>query len=193
MINKIMNITLNIIIFLVPILIIPKDLNVAPYNILKISVLLICGVILLICLLLKKNIQLDKVDKALLVFYVLIILSTIFSINTITSIIGANNRYEGVLTFTVYFLTYYCAKYYFEYSKLTKYFSITTICLCSIIGILQYYNIFPLYYIFNIPFDASFASSTFGNRNFFCKLLSYSRSYIYGIIYYQKAKILFIC
>lgn len=172
MINKIMNITLNIIIFLVPILIIPKDLNVAPYNILKISVLLICGVILLICLLLKKNIQLDKVDKALLVFYVLIILSTIFSINTITSIIGANNRYEGVLTFTVYFLTYYCAKYYFEYSKLTKYFSITTICLCSIIGILQYYNIFPLYYIFNIPFDASFASSTFGNRNFFASYLA---------------------
>ena len=70
MINKIMNITLNIIIFLVPILIIPKGLNIAPYNILKISVLLICGVILLICLLLKKNIQLDKVDKALLVFYV---------------------------------------------------------------------------------------------------------------------------
>lgn len=102
MINKIMNITLNIIIFLVPILIIPKGLNIAQYNILKISVLLICGVILLICLLLKKNIQLDKVDKALLVFYVLIILSTIFSINTITSIIGANNRYEGVLTFTVY-------------------------------------------------------------------------------------------
>lgn len=172
MINKIMNITLNIIIFVIPILIIPKDLNVAPYNLLKILALIICGIILLVLLFLKKEIKLDKIDKVLLIFYILIVLSTIFSIDVMKSIIGRENRYEGLLTFTVYFLTYYCAKYYFEYSKLTKIFAISSVCICSVIGILQYYNIFPLYYIFNIPYISSFASSTFGNRNFFGSYLS---------------------
>ena len=172
MINKIMNITLNIIIFVIPILIIPEGLNIAPYNLLKILALIICGIILLVVLLLKKEIKLDKIDKVLLIFYILIVLSTIFSIDVMKSIIGNKNRYEGLLTFTVYFLTYYCAKYYFEYNRFTKIFAISCVCICSIIGILQYYNIFPLYYIFNIPHITSFASSTFGNRNFFGSYLS---------------------
>lgn len=172
MINKIMNITLNVIIFIIPILIIPEGLNIAPYNLLKILTLIICGVILLVLLFLKKEIRLDKIDKILLLFYLLIVFSTIFSMNIIKSIIGNFNRYEGLLTFTVYFLTYYCAKYYFQYSKLTKIFAISSVCVCSIVGILQYYNIFPLYYIFNIPHASNFVCSTFGNSNFFASYLS---------------------
>ena len=133
MINKIMNITLNVIIFIIPILIIPEGLNIAPYNLLKILALIICGIILLVLLFLKKEIRLDKIDKILLLFYLLIVLSTIFSMNIIKSIIGNFNRYEGLLTFTVYFLTYYCAKYYFQYSKLTKIFAISSVCVCSIV------------------------------------------------------------
>lgn len=171
--NKIINVTLWLILFIVPLLITPREIDSIPYNTLKISLLLLCGLILLICLILnRKELKFDLIDKTLLVFYILIILSTLFSINVSKSIIGEHNRFEGVLTYTTYFLTYYCAKYYFKYNKKLKYFAIIVITTSSIIGILQYYNIFPLYYIFNIPFTPSFASSTFGNRNFFGSFLS---------------------
>ena len=66
------------------------------------------------------------------------------------SILGEYNRFEGLLTFTVYFLTYYCGKYYFKYDKQLKLFAIITICITSIIGILQYYNIYPVYYLYDL-------------------------------------------
>lgn len=172
-INKIINVTLCVILFIVPLLITPRKVYSIPYNILKICVLLLCGLILLICLILKrKELKFDLIDKTLLAFYALIILSTIFSANILKSIIGEHNRYEGVLTLTTYFLTYYCAKYYFNYNKKLKYFAIAVVLISSAIGILQYYNIFPLYYIFNVPFEPAFASSTFGNRNFFGSFLA---------------------
>lgn len=172
-INKIINVTLCVILFIVPLLITPRKVYSIPYNILKICVLLLCGLTLLICLILKrKELKFDLIDKTLLAFYALIILSTIFSANILKSIIGEHNRYEGVLTLTTYFLTYYCAKYYFNYNKKLKYFAIAVVLISSAIGILQYYNIFPLYYIFNIPFEPAFASSTFGNRNFFGSFLA---------------------
>ena len=191
--NKIINITLNVIIFLIPLLALPHGINSIPYNILKIVSLLICGLVLLISLIIKrKELKFDIIDKTLIVFYILIILSTIFSINKIKSVIGEYNRYEGLLTLTVYFLIYYCAKYYFTYNKNIKIFAITTLSICSIIGILQYYNIFPLYQIFNIPYKVGFASSTFGNRNFFGSFLSIRCYSIYGFIHNKKQKKFFV-
>ena len=166
--NKIINIALCVIIFLIPLLITPREVDIIPYNLLKICVLLVCGAILLICLIIiRKKLKFDLIDKTLIVLFILTLLSTIFSINPSTALIGDENRYEGFLSLTVYFLTYYCAKYFFSYNKKLKIFATITVSITAIIGILQYYNIFPLYYIFNIPFVSSFASSTFGNRNFF--------------------------
>ena len=168
--NKVISIVLCIILFIVPLMITPREIDTPPYNLLKIIALLLCGAILLVCVIIKiikREFKLDLIDKTLLVFYALIVISTIFSTNKVKALIGEDNRYEGFFTLTVYILTYYCAKYYFIYNKKLKYFAITTVLIASIIGILQYYNIFPLYYIFNIPFTKSFASSTFGNRNFF--------------------------
>lgn len=173
--NNVINIILCIILFIIPLLITPREIDTPPYNLLKIITLLLCGAILLVCVIIKivkKEFKLDLIDKTLLVFYALIVISTIFSTNKVKALIGEDNRYEGFLTLTVYFLTYYCAKYYFNYNKKLKYFAIATVIISSVIGILQYYNIFPLYYIFNIPFKESFASSTFGNRNFFGSFLA---------------------
>lgn len=171
--NEIINVVICIILFLIPILITPREISSIPYNTLKIIALLLCGLILFICVLSKrKSLKLVLIDKTLLAFYILIIISTIFSVNIKKAIIGEHNRYEGFLSFTTYFLTYYCAKYYFSYNRKLKNFMIITVAICSIIGILQYYNIFPLYYIFNIPYTPHFASSTFGNRNFFGSFLS---------------------
>lgn len=171
--DKVINVILCIIVFLIPLLTIPRMVALNWYNIVKYIALLICGTILLICIILKrKELKFDLIDKTLLVFLALIILSTIFSINIPKSILGEENRYEGLLTFIVYFLTYYCAKYYFQYNKLLKNFAIIVVTITSVIGILQYYNRFPLYKMFNIPYITNFASSTFGNRNFFASFLS---------------------
>lgn len=173
MIDKIINKIIYIIIFIIPLLALPYGLNSIPYNILKIIALLICGLILLICLILnRKELKFDLVDKTLIAFYILIIVSTIFSINLKRSIIGSPNRYEGILALTTYFLTYYCAKYYFKYNNKLKKYAFFTISISCIIGILQYFNLFPLYEIFNIPYTSGFAASTFGNRNFFGSFLS---------------------
>lgn len=171
--NKLINITINLIIFLVPILIIPHGLYPMFYNIPKIVALLFLGLILFISLIIKrKELRIDLIDKTLIAFFILILLSTIFSVNISKAIIGEKNRYEGLLTFIVYFLTYYCAKNFYTYNKNIKYFAISTVSICSIIGILQYYNIFPLYNIFNIPHNYGITCSTFGNRNFFGSFLA---------------------
>ena len=174
--NKVINKTIYVIIFLVPLLMLPSQLDSVPSNILKYITLLICGSILLVMLFLKRReLKFDLIDKTLMAFYILMVISTIFSMDIMKSIFGERNRYEGLLTFTVYFLTYYCGKYYFYYNKKLKTFSIITICITCIIGILQYYNIFPLYYIydiFGIPYRPGFASSTFGNTNFFGSFLA---------------------
>lgn len=174
--NKLINIIICVILFIVPLITLPAQLLPTIYNLPKYIILLICGVILLILLFSRwKELKFDRIDKTLLIFYILILISMLFSFNIKKAIIGESNRFEGVLTFTVYFLVYYCAKYYFQYNKKLKTFAIITVCIASIIGILQYYNIFPIYYIyniFNIPYRPDFASSTFGNTNFFGSFLA---------------------
>ena len=93
--DKLITIILSIIIFIVPAAIIPQIWG--QYNLIKIIVLLICGLILLITSLLNINkLKFDKQDIFILIFGLLAIFSTIFSINPITSLIGAKNRYEGL-------------------------------------------------------------------------------------------------
>lgn len=172
MTNKLTNITINIIIFLIPLLILPAQIFPTNYNLPKIIILLICGFILLVILLIKrKELKFDLIDKTLVAFLFFILLSTIFSINFSKAIVGEKNRYEGLLTYIVYFLVYDCAKYFYTYNKNIKYYALITIFICSIIGILQYYNIFP-FYLLNSVNIYGFASSTFGNRNFFGSLLA---------------------
>ena len=192
MTNKLINIILNIIIFIIPVLALPRNGSI-PYNVLKISALLICGTFLVVLLILKrKELKFDLIDKTLIAFYALIILSTIFSVNLKKAIIGEDNRYEGLLTFTVYFMTYYCAKYFFTFNTNIKKFAIATTLITSIIGILQYYNIFPIYHIFNIPYTVGFACSTFGNRNFFGSFLSIVVTLFMALYIVKKKKIYLI-
>ncbi len=191
--DKVINVILCIIVFLIPLLTIPRMVALNWYNIVKYIALLICGTILLICIILKrKELKFDLIDKTLLAFFIFIVLSTIFSINVPKAILGEENRYEGLLTFIVYFLTYYCAKYYFTYNKHLKTFAIIVVSITSVIGILQYYNIFPLYYIFDIPYVESFASATFGNRNFFGSFLSMIVPIFMALYIIKKKKVYLI-
>ena len=172
MTNTIFNKVLYIIMFIVPIATLPADIFPL-YNIVRYVILLGCGITLFIALFKKRNeLKFDKIDKTLLVLLVILFISTIFSIKPFVSIIGTGNRLEGLLMYCVYILTYYTAKYYFEYNEKIRKYSIFIIVFVCIIGILQYYNIFPIYHIFNIKHLSSYSTSTFGNSNFFGSFLS---------------------
>ena len=134
MIEKFLNKLLLIIIFIVPLTIYPNYTT-------KLQVLYFVGILLFTLLLVKfREWTFDKSDLILLGFLILVCISTIFSVNVKVSIFGYFNRYEGLLTFIIYYLVYYCSKYYFRNRKSI----IIGICILtmitSILAILQYYN-----------------------------------------------------
>lgn len=168
--EKIITIILTVIAILAPLLIIPE--NIYPnYNILKLVILLISGIVLLIMLLLSyKTLEIDNKDVLLLLFLGLIIISTFLSSNVSKSIIGENDRYEGLLMYVIYACIYFCSKKYFKYNKLTNFLNIMFYisCIIGILGILQRnINCIELYPIFNKGI-----CSTFGNSNFFGSYIS---------------------
>ena len=191
MIKKIINIALFLTLFLLPLIIFPCGKFPDTYNTPKIILLYGCGIILLICLLIKyKELKFDKTDKILLLFLFLTCISTIFSVNVKESIFGTFNRYEGLLTFICYFLIYYSTKYYFNFNK--KIINVSLICLfiINVIAILQYYNIPPIHEIFKSKyFGNSFASATFGNRNFYGSFLSICVPYTMCLYIFNNKKI----
>ena len=195
--KKIINITLSIILFLLPIIILPPSSFPTSYNIPKIILLYCCGIVLFFCLLIeRKNLKFDKFDKLLFLFISIIFISTIFSINLKTSILGSTNRYEGLLTFICYYLVYYCSRYFLEKKEKTLKLALITISFTSILAILQYYNVPFIHEIFTTQHTGnSFASSTFGNRNFFASFLCISLPFTmcYYIFYNKKIYLLVSC
>lgn len=166
--QKLITITLTLIAVLAPLLIIPSEDN---YNILKLILLLITGLVLLVLLLASyKTLTIDKKDIVILIFLGLVFFSTFLSSNIKTSIIGAENRYEGLLMFITYICIYMSAKKYFKYEKISRFLNIMfyVSLIIGILGIAQKYISYkPLYPIFNKGI-----CSTFGNSNFFGSFIS---------------------
>lgn len=168
--QKLITLILTLIAILAPLLILPNSM-VDNYNILKLIVLLIGGLALLILLLLSyKTLTIDKKDIVILAFLGLVFISTFLSSNIKISILGARNRYEGLLMFITYVCIYFCSKKYFKYEMISKFLNIMFIVsmLIGILGIAQKFVSYPkLYPIFNKGI-----SSTFGNSNFFGSFIS---------------------
>ena len=168
--NKIITTILTILIIALPIAIMPGETT---YNIPKVWTLLIGGAILLILLLINyKKLKLDKKDYVILIFAILIFISTMISSSVKTSIIGEKNRYEGMLAFYTYILIYFCAKKFLKYKDNKTLLNVLygVYISISILGILQYYIKLPtndLYPIFNKG-----ACGTFGNTNFMGSFIS---------------------
>lgn len=166
--QKLITIILTIIAVFAPLLIMP---NADYYNIPKLILLLTAGLVLLILLLASyKTLTIDKKDIIILIFLGLAFISTFLSSNIKISIIGARNRYEGLLMFITYICIYFSAKKYFKYEKISRFLNIMfyVSIIIGILGIAQkYINYMPLYPIFNKGI-----CSTFGNSNFFGSFIS---------------------
>lgn len=169
--EKVISIVIIIVSALAPILILPSEYG--NYNIPKLIVLLYVGILLLILLLANyKKIYIDKVDILLLIFGALVFLSTIFSSNIITSIIGADNRYEGMLMFFIYILIFFSAKKFLKKEYLNAFVKVMYIVffiICTL-AIFQHYIAIdiaaPIFSSYKAP------SGTFGNSNFLGSFVS---------------------
>lgn len=169
--QKLITITLTIIAILAPLLVVPNFLY-ANYNILKFWTLLIGGLLLIIFLLYQyKDLKMDKKDICILLFLVLIGISTFLSDDIYKSILGEKNRYEGLLMFITYISIYLASKKYFKFKKTTELFNIFFVVsmIIGVLGILQNYIIADdvLKPLFNKG-----VCSTFGNSNFFGSFIS---------------------
>lgn len=138
--EKLITIVLTILVIVVPMAILPTV--AIYYNVPKIIALIFLAFILLILFLCNyKKITVDKKDILLIIFALLIFLSSIFSSDFKTSLLGNKTRYEGMLAFYSYIIIYLCTKKFFKYKNIKTllivlYSLFIPICL---FGVSQYY------------------------------------------------------
>lgn len=167
--NKITTIILCIVLFAVPVLIIPN--NEMYYNLARYILLLICGTVLLgIFIKNSKKLVFDKTDICIFVFIILALISTIFSINVKKSIIGEKNRFEGLLILITYSMLYYHAKYYFKPNKKILNIGLIVYSLILVFAVIQFY--IPIKVIYILPIFGKGAHGTIGNTNFMGSFVS---------------------
>jgi O-antigen ligase len=122
----------------------------------------------------KKGIkpQFNLIDKLLGVYAILIILSTIFSVDIIRALEGRQGRREGALVLLCYIFMMFIFSKYYKFKKL----HLEALFICTIVmvlyGFIQYYTQYD--YLLGIDIkqvdltrERSFAPSTFGHRNFY--------------------------
>lgn len=168
--QKLITVILTLIAVLVPLLIIPNKIN-DNYNILKVWILLIAGLLLLILLLASyKTLKIDAKDILIIIFLCMVFISTFLSSDIKISILGDKNRYEGLLMFITYIVIYMCSKKYFQYKNIKIFLNIMfyVAMIIGILGIAQKFitnmNLKPI-------FDRGICA-TFGNSNFFGSFIS---------------------
>lgn len=136
----------------------------------KLIALLICGIVLFVLFLSNyRKLTIDKKDIIILIFAVLIFISSMLSSNVQRSIIGEEKRYEGMLTLYVYILIYFSTKKFLNFKNkktLLVIFYIIYISIC-ILGVSQYYI-----KINDIALFKKGVAGTFGNINFMGSFLS---------------------
>lgn len=184
--NNFCEIILTIMAIVVPVIGIPEKINIFEQNIIRRNFLFIIGIFLIIALIIKrKKLKYDKKDSLLLIFFLIGVISTIFSIYRNRAIFGQPNRHEGILMIGIYILIYYSAKYLFNYyKKFIPLLCVMAVAL-TILAILQFYNMVPiLKNIYQIPAP----NSTFNNSNIFANFISIFVPMMLGIYIIKGGK-----
>lgn len=168
--DKLITIILTILIISVPIAMWTTS---AKFNIPKLVLLLVGGVILLILMLSNyKKLTMDKKDYIILVFLLWGFVSTLHSGDYKASFIGTGNRYDGLLVICSYIIIYLCAKKFLIYKNNKTLLIILQIVyiLVSVFGITQYYLKQPPKALY--PILGKDVSGSFGNTNFMGSFIS---------------------
>ncbi len=164
--NIIFTIILSVALFALPVCIMPGD----NYNYIKMIVLYICGGGLAVTFAIGANrIKANMEDFFLLGFGIIVVISTLLSLNVEKSIFGEWQRYEGLIAFFTYFLIYLSAKNYFVKYKQFENIGLIIYTAICVFAIVQFFmpsdvSILPLF--------GKGANGTFGNVNFFGSFVS---------------------
>ncbi len=112
------------------------------------------------------KIKIDNPTKMLMIYWLLLIVTTYFSVNHYNSIWGSFRREEGIISILSYSVLFIFSKNYFRWNKKYLKWILASAVIVSLYGILQYFGLDP------IPRDelrfgwGSRAFSTMGNPNF---------------------------
>ena len=176
--TKAITIIITIMILVVPIAILPTETNP-----LKFVTLVSGGAVLLLLFLFNyKSIEIDKKDVLILIFVMLIFISTMLSSDIHTSVFGAEKRYDGMLSLFSNIIIYLCTKRFFKYKNNKTLLIILYILYISVcmLGIAQYYIKLP-----EIKLFSKGVTGTFGNTNFMGNFLSIGIP-VFSMIYILK-------
>lgn len=164
----IVNMIIYSIIVIMPFVVVAKTTQ--PYIVGKAIYLYLIGIVLCLLMLFdrvkhKLSFEFKLEEKILGIFFISLIIATIFSVDIETAVIGKTGRYEGLIMYVIYILAFISALKYNKISMImVDILSIASIIM-SIYTVLQFYGIDPFieYIISGIGVD-SFA--TIGNRNY---------------------------
>ena len=132
-------------------------------------------------------IQFDWINKLLFLYFVLITISLLFSIDPMLSIRGGYLRYDGYSTQLMYMILFLFARSIKSIDKRFIYAVSITSAILSVYGILQYYG-FELFIRDFVRINWKSAFSTFGNQNFFGSFLVLQIPFSLYIISVYKQK-----
>lgn len=181
--TKLITIIITILILVTPIAILPKDIN-AP----KVVALLSGGLLLLILFLFNyKSIYIDKKDALIIIFAILIFISTMLSSHLDISILGNDGRYEGMLALFSYIIIYMCSKRFFKYKHHKTLLIILYILYISVctLGVVQYIGNYID--VSGIKLLSHGVKGTFGNTNFMGNFVSMGIP-VFAMMYILKNK-----
>ena len=118
----------------------------------------------------SKNFKFDIKDVIIILFLILAIISFCYSQNKDISLMGDNNRYEGILMLGTYVIIYLTAKKFFKYEDITKFLNIMfyVSLAIGILGVFHNYINYPAL----LPIFGKGIAGTFTNTNFFGSYIS---------------------
>lgn len=165
-VDKVVNIVLYSIIIIMPFLV-TKNYN-SPYLGAKLLFMYIAGIVLLgMAVLTKKEMfKMYKEKVIVLCYFVSLVFTTIFSIDPNTAIIGKQDRGEGLIIVTIYFLSFLMAEKYIKVTKKMINVVLKVSCIMGIYCILQFYGFDIFLSIVNKRVTSFDVIALIGNRNF---------------------------
>ena len=188
--GKAFNLFTLLIVSLVPLIINPFSTDL--YSHPKImTVYVLCGILAIFYFTQIRNKELknDLEEYVLVIYFLLVAISTVFSVDSYQAVLGAPRREEGFAAICCYIFIYFITSRFYRFSKMHLRYVIVSSLMISVYGICQYYGLEPLQKILG----NTEAISTIGHRNFMGSYITlmmpisifsfvYSKKYIYLLL-----------
>lgn len=139
----------------------------------------------------KKQYKINLLDKLIILYGIILILSTIFSKEINLSLFGLERCREGIFSLLTYLIIFNLFYKNFNFSKKSLNIILLSASIIAIYGILQYFKINPILNIPNNEFRST-VTSTIGQRNFVGTYATLLLPMCIGLFIYSGKKIYFL-